>query len=134
MCLKLKYERYILITIMWSCKQYLRANNTFWHHRYLIYHFVCTEKKPAQTLTPLYEVQKAAILSHKVKNKNINPNLRCNNRRNGDKIDTLDTHTLLFTFLTGFRQNQDGYQMVIQLLSLMHTRIELVFEYKRWMT
>ena len=88
-------------------------------------------EKPTQTLTPLYEVKKAALLSHKVKNKNTNPNLRCNNRRNGDKIDTLDTHTLLFTFLTGFRQNQDGYQMVIQLLSLMHTRIELVFEYKR---
>jgi hypothetical protein len=56
-------------------------------------------------------------ISHKVKNKNTNPNLRCNNRRNGDKIDT---HTLLFTFLTGFKQNQDGYQMVIQLLCLVH--------------
>ena len=87
--------------------------------------------KSTQTLTSLYEVQKAAILSHKVKIKNINPNLRYNNRRNGDKIDTLDTHTLLFTFLTGFRQNQDGYQMVIQLLCLVHKRIELVFEYKR---
>jgi hypothetical protein len=86
---------------------------------------------PTQTLTPLYEVQKAAMLSHKVKNKNTNPNLRCNNRRNGDKIDILDTHTLLFTFLTGFRQNQDGYQMVIPLLCLVHKRIELVFEYKR---
>ena len=62
-------------------------------------------EKPTQTLTPLYEVQKAAILSHKVKNKNTNPNLRHNNRRNGDKIDTLDTHTL-FTLLTGFRQNR----------------------------
>jgi hypothetical protein len=82
-------------------------------------------------LTPLYEVQKAAILSHKVKNKNTNPNLRCNNRTNGDKIDTLDTLTLLFIFLTGFRQNQDGYQIVIQLLCLVHKRIELVFEYKR---
>jgi hypothetical protein len=88
-------------------------------------------EKPAQTLTPLYEVQKAAILSHKVKNKNNNPNLRCNNRANGDKIDTLDTLILLFTFLTGFRQNQDGYQIVIQLLCLVHKRIELVFEYKR---
>ena len=48
----------------------------------------------------------------KWKNKYSNPNLRCNNRRNGDKIDTLETHTLLFTFLTGFRQNQD----VIKLL------------------
>jgi hypothetical protein len=37
----------------------------------------------------------------------------------------IDTHTLLFTFLTGFRQNQDGYQMVIQLLCLVHKRIEL---------
>ena len=80
-------------------------------------------EKSTQTLTSLYEVQKAAILSHKVKNKNTNPNLRYNNRRNGDKIDTLDTHTLLFTFLTGFRQNQDGYQMVIQLLCLVHKRI-----------
>jgi hypothetical protein len=35
-------------------------------------------EKPTQTLTPLYEVQKAAILSHKVKNKNTNPNLTCN--------------------------------------------------------
>ena len=48
-------------------------------------------EKPTQTLTPLYEVQKPGILSHKVKNKNTNPNLRCNNRRNGDNIDTLDT-------------------------------------------
>ena len=79
-------------------------------------------------MTPLYEVQKTVMLSHKVKNKNTNPNLRCNNRRNGDKIDT---HTLLFTFLTGFRQNQDGYQMVIQLLCLVHKRLELVFENKR---
>ena len=81
------------------------------------------EKKPAQTLTPLYEVQKASILSHKVKNKNTNPNLRCNNCTNGDKIDTLDTLTLLFSFLTGFRQNQDGYQFVIQLRCLVHKRI-----------
>ena len=88
-------------------------------------------EKPTQTLTPLYEVQKAVMLSHKVKNKNTNPNLRCNNRRNGDNIDTLDTHTLVFTFLTGFRQNQDGYQMVISLLCHVHKRIELVFEYKR---
>jgi hypothetical protein len=80
-------------------------------------------EKPTQTLTPLYEVQQAEILSHKVKNKNTNPNLRCNNSRNGDKIDTRDTHTLLLTFLTGFRQNQDGYQMVIQLLCLVHKRI-----------
>jgi hypothetical protein len=48
--------------------------------------------------------------------------------------DTLDTHTLLFTFLTGFRQNQDGYQMVIPLLCLVHKRIKLVFENKRWIT
>jgi hypothetical protein len=45
-------------------------------------------EKPTQILTPLYEVQKAVMLSHKVKNKNTNPNLRCNDRRNGDKIDT----------------------------------------------
>jgi hypothetical protein len=77
-------------------------------------------EKPTQTLTPLYEVQKAAILSHKVKNENTNPNLTCNDRRNGDKIDTLDTHTLVFAFLTGFRQNQDGYQMIIPLLCLVH--------------
>ena len=70
-------------------------------------------EKPSQTLTPLYEVQKAALLSHKVKNKNTNPNLRCNNRRNGDKIDTLDTFTLFFTFLTGFRQNQDGHSVTL---------------------
>jgi hypothetical protein len=63
-------------------------------------------EKPTQTLTPLYEVQKAAMLSHKVKNKNTNPNIRCNNHRNGDDIDTLDTLSLLFTFLTGFRQNR----------------------------
>ena len=88
-------------------------------------------EKPTKSLTLLYEAQKAAMLSHKVKNKNTNPNLRCNDHRNGDKIDTLDTHTLLFTFLTGFRQNQDGYQMVIPLLCLVHKRIELVFEYKR---
>ena len=88
-------------------------------------------EKPSQTLTPLYEVKKAALLSHKVKNKNTNPNLRCSNRRNEDKIDNLDTHTLLFTFLTGFRQNQDGYQMVIPLLCLVHKRIDLVFENKR---
>jgi hypothetical protein len=80
-------------------------------------------EKPTKSLTLLYESQKAAMLSHKVKNKNTNPNLRCNNRRNGNKIDTLDTHTLLFTFLTGFRQIQDGYQMVIPLLCLVHKRI-----------
>jgi hypothetical protein len=80
-------------------------------------------EKPTKSLTLLYEAQKAAMLSHKVKNKNTNPNLRCNNRRNGNKIDTLDTHTLLFTFLTGFRQIQDGYQMVIPLLCLVHKRI-----------
>ena len=68
-------------------------------------------EKPTHTLTLLYEVQKAAILSHKVKNKNTNPNLRCSNRTNGDKIDTLDTLTLLFTFLTGFIQYQDSYPL-----------------------
>ena len=88
-------------------------------------------EKHTQTLTPLYEVQKAAILSHKVKNKHTNQNLRCNNRRNGEKIDTHDPHALLFTFLTGFRQNQNSYQMVVQLFCLVHKRIELVFEYKR---
>jgi hypothetical protein len=41
----------------------------------------------------------------------------------GGKIDTLDTHALLFTFLSGFRQNQDSYQMVVQLLCLVHKRI-----------
>jgi hypothetical protein len=88
-------------------------------------------EKPTQTLTPLYEAQKAAILSHKVKNKNTNPNLRRSNRRNEDNIDTLDTLTLLFIFLTGFRQNQDSYQMVIQLFFLVLKRIYFVFEYKR---
>ena len=83
-----------------------------------------------QPLTLLHEVQKAAILSQKVKNKNTNPYLRCNNSRNGDKIDTLDTFTLLLTLLTGFRQDQNSYQMVIQLLCVVHKRIELVFEYK----
>ena len=79
------------------------------------------QEKTTQTLTPLYVV----------KNKNTNPNLRCSNRRNRDNIDTLDTLTLLLTFLTGFRQNQDSYQMVIQLICLVHKRIQLVFEYKR---
>ena len=80
-------------------------------------------EKPTQTLTPLYEVQKAAILSHKVKNKNINPNLRCNNRRNGDKIDTLDTHTL-FTLLTGFRQNRYSWHtyFIVYFLDWVQTK------------
>jgi hypothetical protein len=64
------------------------------HAKYFIVYFQILIIFVTQTLTPLYEVQKAAMLSHKVKNKNTNPNLRCNNRRNGDKIDT---HALLFT-------------------------------------
>jgi hypothetical protein len=105
MCLILKYERYILITIIAAfCTSYNGVNVCVGFSLYI-----------HSGIRGIYDVKMVLLaLKYFHRSHNCYKNVT---RRNGDKIDT---HTLLFTFLTGFRQNQDGYQMVIQLLCLVH--------------
>lgn len=98
MYLKLKYERYIVLPIMWSCKKYPRSSNTFWYHRYIVYQFVCTENNLHKLRLHCMRYNRHQWCYIKWKNKNTNPNPKCNNGRTRYHWHT---YALLFTFLAG---------------------------------